>query len=131
MQAHFLRNFVSGHRDTQHVPAPQLPAGPAAGNGEIHLKKHQHLHMHAACGWTVHAKSGTVWITQDGDLRDIVLEAGESFVLDRDREALLSSLDDDEAQVSIERRPCRQSAQSRARKTRPSLAHSAGCAAPI
>lgn len=129
MQAHFLRNFVSGHRDTQPVSAPQLPAGLTAGDGAIHLKKHQHLHMHAACGWTVHAKAGTVWITQDGDLRDIVLEAGESFVLDRDREALLSSLDDDEAQVSIERRPCRQPAQSRIRKTRSSLAHSAECTA--
>lgn len=125
MQAHFLRNFVSGHRATQHVPAPQLPAGSTAGNGAIHLKRHQHFHMHAECGSTVHAMAGTVWITQDGDLRDIVLEAGESFVLDRDREALLSSLDDGEAQVSIESRPCRQSAQSRIRKTRPSLAQSA------
>jgi hypothetical protein len=129
MQALFKPNFISAQRHPQQAPAHQPPAGLAAAGGAIHLKKHQHLRMHTACGWTVHAMAGTVWITQDGDIRDIVLEAGESFVLDRDRDALVSSVNDDDAEVSLERRPCRQPAQSRIRKTRPSHAILAGCAA--
>ena len=36
----------------------------------------------------------SIWITQDGDLRDIVLEAGEAFDFDRGGDALLSAFAD-------------------------------------
>ena len=38
--------------------------------------------------------SGTLWVTQDGDPRDIVLAAGEAFDFDHRGDALISALDD-------------------------------------
>lgn len=116
MHALFKQNFISDYRDLQGGFAQQHAPDLASHDGTIYLKKHQHLHMHDACGWTVHALAGTVWITQDGDTRDVVLEAGESFVLDRERTALLSPLN--EAQLSLEPGPCRQAAQRDARPAR-------------
>jgi hypothetical protein len=123
MHAFFKQNFISNHRDLQRGFAQQLTTEPASGNEAIYLKKHQHLRMHDACGWTVHAVAGTVWITQDGDVRDIVLEAGQSFVLDRKHPAILSPLN--EAQIVLERGSCRQAAQNRTRQSAPSRALSA------
>jgi hypothetical protein len=40
-------------------------------------------------GLSVTALKGTVWITQDRDVRDIILSAGQSFVLDRNGVALV------------------------------------------
>ena len=41
---------------------------------------------------TVH--QGSVWITEQGTLRDIILQAGESFIVDRTRVALLEACSD-------------------------------------
>lgn len=122
MQAFFTQHLIFGDRDSQRAYGRQFSADPAARSDAIHLNKHQHLHLNGACGWAVHAMAGTVWVTQDGNARDIVLEAGESFVLDRDRDTLLSSLNGDEAQVSLERGTCRQTALRHARKAHPSPA---------
>jgi len=56
------------------------------------LQGNQYLNLREAAGWTVCSLEGELWITQDGDVRDIVLEAGDSFVLDRNDAALLSNL---------------------------------------
>jgi hypothetical protein len=40
-------------------------------------------------GFTVECLDGAVWITQSSDPRDIVLKAGESFVLDKPGLALV------------------------------------------
>ncbi|RJG06983.1 DUF2917 domain-containing protein [Noviherbaspirillum cavernae] len=58
----------------------------------VRLQGEQHLAMHDALGWSVRALSGTVWITQDRDPRDVVLQAGESFTLDRNGAALLTPI---------------------------------------
>ena len=60
----------------------------ATGN-RIRLQKNQSMKIAGAVGWSVTALSGTVWITQDRDVRDVVLEAGQSFVLDRNASALI------------------------------------------
>ena len=51
-------------------------------------------HLHADAGRRVECLSGSLWITQDGDRRDIVLRAGEAFDFDRRGDALLSAFAD-------------------------------------
>lgn len=60
---------------------------------EIKLQRDQHMRLSDAQGWKIKAVDGTVWITQEGDSRDIVLRNGESFVFDRAGKVLLSALD--------------------------------------
>jgi hypothetical protein len=40
-------------------------------------------------GFTIECREGAVWITQSNDPRDIVLKAGQSFVLDKPGLALI------------------------------------------
>ena len=58
----------------------------------VQLPHHRHMNLSGAAGWTVTVLSGFAWITQDGDVRDIVLDAGQSFTLDRDGPAIISAL---------------------------------------
>lgn len=44
-------------------------------------------------GACVTARRGAVWITQDHDLRDVVLTSGESFVLDQPGPAIVQAMD--------------------------------------
>ena len=66
----------------------------SARAGAIRLQRDQHLRLQDASGWSVKAVNGTVWITQEGDSRDIVLKDGQSFQFDRNGKALLSALHD-------------------------------------
>jgi hypothetical protein len=50
--------------------------------------------VHAQEGRRVELLSGALWITQDGDRRDIVLAPGEAFAFDRRGDALLSAFAD-------------------------------------
>ena len=45
-----------------------------------------------ACNTRVTVVRGQAWITIDGDRRDIVLEAGEQFVIDSNRKVLVYPL---------------------------------------
>ena len=58
------------------------------------LRKGEALHLHHALGQRVEALDGRLWLTMDGDLRDIVLDAGEGFTVDRDTDVLLSAISD-------------------------------------
>ena len=58
------------------------------------LPRHVSLGLQRHAGDRIECVSGVVWVTQDGDLRDIVLNAGESFRLDRSGRALVSALAD-------------------------------------
>jgi hypothetical protein len=44
-------------------------------------------------GACITARRGAVWITQDHDLRDVVLTSGESFVLDQPGPAIVQAMD--------------------------------------
>ena len=63
-------------------------------NGTRHLAKNNIRHLHVEPGRRVEVVSGSIWITQDGDLRDIVLQSGEGFDFDRAGDALLSAFAD-------------------------------------
>jgi hypothetical protein len=62
--------------------------------GTRHLAKNKVRHLHSEPGRRVEVVSGSLWITQDGDLRDIVLQSGEAFDFDRAGDALLSAFAD-------------------------------------
>ena len=59
------------------------------GKGRI-----RRVHETRPFGHKVECLSGSLWITQDGDSRDIVLAPGDSFAFDRAGDALISALDD-------------------------------------
>lgn len=58
----------------------------------IALGKDVLLHLRDAVGTGVGLCEGSAWITQYGDPRDILLEAGESFVFDRPGLAIVEAL---------------------------------------
>ena len=58
------------------------------------LAKGRIRRVHRPLGRRVECLNGTLWVTQDGDSRDIVLEPGDSFAFDHDGDALISALDD-------------------------------------
>lgn len=64
-----------------------LAAAIVLRKGEIHRLDH-------TPGRRIEALGGTLWITIDNDLRDIVLNAGEGFDLDSNGTVLISALDD-------------------------------------
>lgn len=45
-------------------------------------------------GWVVDCEAGTLWLTHDGEPRDIVLEAGQSHRCDHDGRLAIHALDD-------------------------------------
>ncbi len=45
-------------------------------------------------GTLVQCLGGTLWLTQEGDPRDIVLEAGQEALIDRDGVSLLFAMSD-------------------------------------
>jgi hypothetical protein len=58
------------------------------------LPMHAVHRLHDARGLLVSCLSGTLWLTQEGDVRDIVLEAGDDALIDRDGLTLLAALSD-------------------------------------
>ncbi len=62
-----------------------------SGRFDVALAKGGHARMQEALGWRVTAAGGSLWVTQDGDRRDVVLKPGESFAFDRPA-ALVSAL---------------------------------------
>lgn len=65
------------------------------------LKSHQVLKVRGGIGHTIICHSGTVWVTQDRDRRDIVLGAGESFALDRNGLALVQALEQSAISIAL------------------------------
>lgn len=57
--------------------------------GNLRLARKDHLTVVDGRGASVRCLFGSVWLTQDGDPRDIVLGAGEAFTFDRDGVAIV------------------------------------------
>lgn len=60
---------------------------------EICLGKRQMLSLIDGAGVRIDARSGTVWVTQHHDPRDIVLGPGESFTLDAPGQAIVQAFE--------------------------------------
>ncbi len=55
----------------------------------VRLKSGELLDINDGEGFTVECLEGAIWITQSNDPRDIVVKAGQSFVLDKPGLALV------------------------------------------
>ena len=58
-------------------------------DSSVHLNTGELLDIDDGEGFTVECLEGALWITQSNDPRDIVLRAGQSFVLDKPGLALI------------------------------------------
>ncbi|HEX4233891.1 MAG TPA: DUF2917 domain-containing protein [Caldimonas sp.] len=63
-------------------------------DGSRALAKGNVRHLHGESGRRIEVLGGSIWITQDGDLRDVILQRGEAFDFDRKGDVLLSAFDD-------------------------------------
>jgi hypothetical protein len=59
----------------------------------------QQLRLQDAAGWTIACLRGSLWLTQEADTRDVFLDAGDNFMLDRNGVALI--LARQESQLAI------------------------------
>ncbi len=50
------------------------------------------LEIKQALGVTIECLEGSVWITLDGNMRDVILDAGQSFHVDRKQRVLIQAL---------------------------------------
>ncbi|MBI3369686.1 MAG: DUF2917 domain-containing protein [Burkholderiales bacterium] len=61
--------------------------------GAIALQRGELRHLPHAQGLRVECLTGSLWLTIDGDPRDIVLSPGEGFTVDRRGDVIISALD--------------------------------------
>lgn len=59
-----------------------------------YLARRQTFSLRTRKGQRIECRSGQLWITQDGDPRDVILVAEECFTLDRNGQTLVSALED-------------------------------------
>lgn len=62
-------------------------------HSRLSLSPRQSLRLADAAGVQVVARSGTLWVTQDHDRRDVILRAGESFTLDGKGHAIVQAFE--------------------------------------
>jgi hypothetical protein len=59
-----------------------------------HLRKGEILRLRDGDGQRIESIDGGLWITIDDDRRDIVIDTGEAFTVDRSGDTLVCALDD-------------------------------------
>lgn len=58
----------------------------------IELEPHAVLPLHRAGGARIACLEGVLWLTQEADRNDIVLEAGDTFTIENEGDALVQAL---------------------------------------
>lgn len=86
----FAGKWLRAQASRSHRPSVQATP-PCCGVQEI-AKAGIH-EVKQALGVTIECLEGSVWVTLDGDLRDLVLDAGQSCKIDRKRRVLIQALD--------------------------------------
>lgn len=59
----------------------------------VGLSRHEVRSFAGHPGQRIHSRRGSVWITQDGDPRDVVIASGESHAIDREGPVYVQALD--------------------------------------
>ncbi|MET0332812.1 MAG: DUF2917 domain-containing protein [Rhizobacter sp.] len=72
-----------------------------------HLHRRQTFSLAGKRGQRIEVRSGEIWVTQDGDPRDLVLGAHQCFTLDRSGQLLISALRDASFAFRAEAKPVR------------------------
>ena len=72
--------------------------------GVQEIAKNRILEIKQALGVTIECLEGSVWVTLDGDMRDVILEAGQALYVDRKQRTLIQALDT--ARVRLLHPPC-------------------------
>jgi hypothetical protein len=62
-------------------------------SSRVELRRHQTLRLADASGVAVVCLCGALWITQENDPRDVIVEAGAWFALDRPGVALVEAIE--------------------------------------
>lgn len=63
-------------------------------NTEMTYTRNQIREVKTPLGVSIECLSGHVWITLDGDPRDVVLDQGQTFTVDRNQRTLVMALDE-------------------------------------
>jgi hypothetical protein len=77
---------------------------PAAGTAPVELRRHAVHRLDATVGMQLRCTTGALWITHDGDPKDIVLAAGETSPLREGRRVLVQALEPSSCLVVAPRR---------------------------
>jgi hypothetical protein len=71
-------------------------------NTDVTLNKHNLWNIDGdRRGDVIHCSYGTLWITQEGDLKDYILDAGQDFWVTRSGTVIVQALDDSKFQYSL------------------------------
>jgi hypothetical protein len=62
------------------------------GRAQMELADDEVVHLGDACESTIEVLEGFAWITIDGDRQDLVLGAGETYVVDTSDKVIVSAL---------------------------------------
>jgi hypothetical protein len=73
-------------------------------NGSYAMARRSVLRVVDEPGTVIHVRSGELWITQEGDVRDYYLTAGQSFTVRCDGTALATAMSQSEVSVTPPRR---------------------------
>ncbi|MGH8728753.1 MAG: DUF2917 domain-containing protein [Burkholderiales bacterium] len=77
----------------------------AAGAARINLSKGRLIRVQDGEGFRIRCYSGSLWITQERDGRDMILRAGNAFIIDRPGLTLVHALANAQVAVEDARRP--------------------------